>query len=339
MLGRRPLLVWGGAALFGGALGLPTAARQPERLVLGVGSAPGSAVYLQVDVARALGLFTQEGLDVRILNFRGGAVAGAALVGGSIDASANALDHVVKARKQGKDLRFIASFSHLPALPLVVASKYRGIITSVADLADRPVGVTAPGSATDLLARFLFLKAGLDPKAARIIGVGTNTMPAALEHDQVHAAVAIDPWATEVVRRGTAFVLVDFRTEKDTRAVFGGPYQLTGLLTRAEGVSARPAALQKLVNAVARANRWMAANPVDRWADLLPKDVVGDRATFVASMTASREIFSADSMPRRDGVLNLLRTFEATGQIPGAGSMNPDDLLDLRFVRRAPTQP
>ncbi|MFN8058659.1 MAG: ABC transporter substrate-binding protein [Vicinamibacterales bacterium] len=323
------------AAALAAAAIATTAARAPETVVLGVGSAPGSAVYLQVDVAKALGYFADEGIDVRIQNFRGGAVAGTALIGGSVDVSANAIDHVIKARQQGKDLRFIASFAHLPALPLVVAEKYRGVIKTVADLKDRPIGVTAPGSATDLLMRVLFLKAGLDPKSARLIGVGSNTMPAALEHDQVHAAIGLDPWATDLVRRGKAFVLVDFRTEKDTRTVFGGPYQLTGLLTRADVIAKRPAALQHVVNAVVRANRWMAANPVEKWADLLPREIVGDRSSFVESMKASKDIFSADSLPRREGVVNVLLAFDSTGQVPGAKSMNPDDLVDLQFVKKA----
>jgi NitT/TauT family transport system substrate-binding protein len=313
------------------------APRAAGPLVLGVGAAPGSAVYLQVDIARALGYFEREKLELKILNFRGGAVAGAALVGGSVDVSANALDHAVKAQHQGKKVRLIASFTHLPALPLVVGAQHRSSIRGVADLKGRPVGVTAPGSASDLLMRFLFVKAGLDPREARIIGVGTNTMPAAIEHGQVHAAIGTDPWVTEVVRRGTGFVLVDLRTERATREVFGGPYQLTGLLATAEVVERKADELQRLVNAVARANRWMSANPVERWADLLPEEAVGDRTTFIASMKASREIFSADSTPRRDGVVNLLRTFDVTGQVPGATRMSPDELIDLRFVTRVPS--
>jgi hypothetical protein len=39
--------------------------------------------------------------------------------------------------------------------------------------------------------------------------------------------------------------LVDLRTEKDSRAVFGGPYQFTGLLTRADIIERRPGILRK----------------------------------------------------------------------------------------------
>jgi len=92
---------------------------------------------------------------------------------------------------------------------------------------------------------------------------------------------------------------------------------------------------QRLVNALVRSNRWMAANPAERWAEVLPADLVGDKAVGIESMKAAREMFTADSLPTREGVMNLLRAFEVTGQIPEATKMNPDALIDARFVRNA----
>jgi NitT/TauT family transport system substrate-binding protein len=312
-----------------------TWAAEREKVEFGVGSAPGGSVYIQVDLAKALGYFAEEGLDVNLLHFNGGAVAGAALVGGSTEVSANALDHVIKAKQQGKELRFIVSFTHLPGTPLVVNTKYRNEIKSPRDLRGRPVGVTAPGSATDLLTRYMMSKEGVKPEEMKIIGVGTNTIIPAIENDQVAAAMGTDPWVTQLVKRGKGFLLVDLRTEKDTRAIFGGPYQLTGLLTRLDVIERRPAMIQKVVNALVKANRWMAANPVEKWADALPPELVGDRATWIESFNASKETFTADSLPTREAVVNVLRTFEAVGQIPNATKMDPDGLIDTRFVKKA----
>jgi NitT/TauT family transport system substrate-binding protein len=319
-----------------GALAVATsAASGAERVAFGVGSAPGASVYIQVDVAKALGYFEQEGVEVQLQHFKGGSVAGAALVGGSVEVSANAMDHVVKAKRQGKELRLIASFTHLPGTPMVVNIKHRKEIKTPKDLKGRPLGVTAPGSATDLLTRFVLHKEGIKPEEVKIIGVGTNSMPAALENDQVHAAMGVDPWVTQIVKRGKGYILVDFRTEKDTRAVFGGPYQFTGLLARQDVIEKRPDTIQRLANALVRTNRWMAANPVEKWAEVLPADLVGDKAVWIESMKAAREMFTADSLPTREGVTSLLQAFEVTGQIPEATKMNPDTLIDTRFVRKA----
>ena len=79
----------------------------------------------------------------------------------------------------------------------------------------------------------------------------------------------------------------------------------------------------------------MAANPVEKWADVLPAEMVGDRATWIESMKASREMFTANSLPTREGVVNVLKAFEVTGQIPNATKMDPDGMIDTRFVKRA----
>ncbi|MGE5850000.1 MAG: ABC transporter substrate-binding protein [Candidatus Methylomirabilota bacterium] len=308
---------------------------EKEKVDFGVGSAPGASVYIQVDLAKALGYFGEEGLDVNLQHFKGGAVAGAALVGGSIEISANAIDHVIKAKQQGKELRMIVSFTHLPGTPLVVNTKYRNEIKSPKDLRGRPVGVTAPGSATDLLMRYMLGKEGVRPEEMKIIGVGTNTMVPALENDQVVAAVGVDPWVTQLVKRGKGYLLVDLRTEKDTRAIFGGPYQFTGLLARADVIERRPGMIQKVVNALVKANRWMATNPIEKWAEVLPPELVGDKATWIESFKASKETFTADSLPTREAVMSVLRTFEAVGQIPNATKMDPDGLIDTRFVKKA----
>lgn len=312
-----------------------TWAAEKEKVDFGVGSAPGSSVYIQVDLAKALGYFMEEGLDVTLQNFNGGAVAGAALVGGSIEVSANALDHVIKAKRQGKELRMIVSFCHLPGTPLVVNNKYRSEIKSPKDLKGRLVGVTAPGSATDLLTRYMMAKEGIRPEDMKIIGVGTNTIIPAVENDQVVGAMGVDPWVSQIVKRGKGFLLVDLRTEKDTRAIFGGPYQFTGLLAREDVIERRPVMIQKVVNALVKANKWMAANPVEKWADVLPPEMLGDRATWIESMKASREMFTSDSLPTAEGVMNVLRAFEVVGQIPNATSMDPSGLIDTRFVKRA----
>lgn len=168
----------------------------------------------------------------------------------------------------------IVSFTHLPGTPLVVNTKYRNEIKNPKDLRGRPVGVTAPGSATDLLMRYMMSKEGVRPEEMKIIGVGTNTIVPAIENDQV-------------------------------------------------------------VNARVKANRWMATTPVEKWADVLPPELVGDRATWIESFKASRETFTADSLPTKEAVMTVLRTFEAVGQIPNATRMDPDGLIDTRFVRKA----
>ena len=59
------------------ALAIAAAAAQgAERVAFGVGAAPGASVYIQVDIAKALGYFQQEEVEAQFQHFKGGAVPG-----------------------------------------------------------------------------------------------------------------------------------------------------------------------------------------------------------------------------------------------------------------------
>ncbi len=85
------------------------------------------------------------------------------------------------------------------------------------DLRGQPVGVTAPGSATDLLTGCMRSKDGVRPKEMKIISVGTNTIIPAIENDQGVDAMGEDPRAAHLVKRRKAYLPVDLRMEKATR--------------------------------------------------------------------------------------------------------------------------
>ena len=55
-------------------------------------------------------------------------------------------------------------------------------------------------------------------------------------------------------RQGKASLLVDLRTEKDTWAIVGGPYEFTGLLARLDIIERRPGMIQEVVTALVKAN-------------------------------------------------------------------------------------
>src|SRR5580658_7449123 len=78
-----------------------------HRVRLAVGSKPGNLVYLPLDLARALNYFAEEGLDVEFTNFDGGTDAALSLAAGHADFSGNSIDHAIKLRAAGKDLKMI----------------------------------------------------------------------------------------------------------------------------------------------------------------------------------------------------------------------------------------
>ena len=120
---------------------------------------------------------------------------------------------------------------------LVVSPAHTADIEIDQDLADKKVGVSAPGSSTDFFLKFLLKKNGLDPTSAAVIGVGLGaTTVAAIKQGQIDAAVMLDPSVT--VLQGShpdLRILSNTRTQKDTLEVFGGEYPAARCTRRPPG--------------------------------------------------------------------------------------------------------
>jgi NitT/TauT family transport system substrate-binding protein len=323
------------AILLVAALALPAGTTAAEKVTVAIGGV-ALMVYLPTMLAKAKGFFAEEGLDVEVLDIKGGgAQAASALIGGSVDFSANAIDHAIKAKVQGKNLIAVHSHVRLPMMALVVASKYRGTIKSVADLKGRPLGVTSPGSQTHMILGYLLVKHGVKPEDVKIVGAGGNTMPLAIEKDTVHAGMLIDPFFTVFAKQNKGFVLVDLFTTKGTTEVMGGEVQGTTFLTRPDVVEKRPAVVQKTVNALVKANKVIVASSGAEMAKLLPAELAGDPSIYAESFEHAKEAFPPDSLITRDGVARVIETMRTFGAVPADMKMAPESLYDNRFVQKA----
>jgi sulfonate transport system substrate-binding protein len=332
VLRRRTVALAVVAVLLSG--GTP-AAWAAEKVTVGVG---GTAlmVYLPTMLAKNKGFFAEEGLDVEILDIKGGgSQAASALIGGSVDFSANAIDHAIKAKVQKKDLVAVHSHVRLPVMGLVVANKHKGEITSIADLKGRPVGVTSPGSQTHMVLGYLLTKAGVKPDDVKIIGAGGSTMPIALEKDSVHAGMMVDPFFTAFLKQGKGYALVDMFTSKGTLDAMGGEVQGTTLLTRPDVIARRPSTVQKMVNALVKANKLIVASSGEEMARTLPRELAGDPALYAESFEHAREAFPPDSLVSRDGVARVIETMRTFDAVPAGMKIEPESVFDNRYVLKA----
>ena len=81
----------------------------PEKasINLGVGGKP-LLYYLPLTVAERKGFFKEQGLDVAINDFGGGAKSLQALVGGSVDVVTGAYEHTIRMQVKGQDIVAVA---------------------------------------------------------------------------------------------------------------------------------------------------------------------------------------------------------------------------------------
>ena len=61
----------------------------------------------------------------------------------------------------------------IPGFALVVSPKHTGEIKTIKDLANKKIGVSAPGSSTDYFLKYILNKNGVDPNSVGVIGVGS----------------------------------------------------------------------------------------------------------------------------------------------------------------------
>jgi NitT/TauT family transport system substrate-binding protein len=312
-----------------------SAAKQHVRLA--VGSKPGNIVYLPLDLARALNYFAEEGLDVEFINFDGGTEAALSLAAGRADFSGNSIDHAIKLRSSGKDLKMIVSFVTLPTVTLVVRRDLKPQIRNIQDLKGRRLGVTAIGAGTHVLAASILKKAGGSLADVQVVAVGSGPrLIQALKSGQIDAAMATDPTTTELLMRGEASLLLDMVTFEETQRVFNGEYQFTGVLTRPDLIATRPQLVQSVVNVIMKANRFIATHSAADIAARLPPAIVRDRYIYVKSLEHSRPSFSKDGLVTQRGVANNIQSQITFGSVAAASTgLEPSSFFDMQYVLKS----
>jgi NitT/TauT family transport system substrate-binding protein len=245
----RSRLATGVAALFG-LLTLLSAAGA-AKLTIAVGGA-GCLCYLPTVLAERLGEYKKAGVDVELVNFKGGSQALTAVIGRSADVVSGYYDHCVNLAARNQQLTAFVVYDRYPGLVLGVSPRHAKEISSVKDLVGKKVGVSAPGSSTDFFLKYLLAKNGVDPDGVAVIGIGLDaTAVAAMERGTIDAAVMLDPAATLLKGKFPALkILVDVRGEADTLAVFGGEYPGGALYSRADWIARHEKETQALTDAI-----------------------------------------------------------------------------------------
>ncbi len=271
--------------------------------------------YLPLTIAEQLGYFKDEGLQVEIPDFAGGAKALQALVGGSADVVSGAYEHTINMQAKNQPIMSFVLQGRAPQIVLAVSTRNMPGYKSIADLKGKKIGVTAPGSSTAMMASYVLAKAGLKASDVSFIGVGASSGAiSAVKSGQVDAIANLDPVITMLQRDNLIKVVADTRTLKDTQSVYGGPMPAACLYTPVKFVQDNPGTTQALANAMVRALRWLQkAGPSDIVKTVPDSYLLGDRALYLAAWERVREAISPDGLMPEAGpatALRMLQNFE-----------------------------
>src|SRR4051812_2713154 len=228
------------------------------KVTIAVGGA-GCLCYLPTVLAEQLGEFKKAGVEVELINFKGGSQALTAVIGGSADVGSGYFDHCVNLAAKNQALEAFVVYDRYPGFALVVSPKNAGAIKTVKDLAGKKVGVSAPGSSTDFFLKYMLAKNGVDPNSIGVVGIGlAATAVAAMEQGSVDAAIMLDPAITQLQGRNKDLaILSDTRSQHDTLAVFGGEYPGGALYTKSGWIQSHQKETQALTNAIIATLKWI----------------------------------------------------------------------------------
>ena len=275
------------------ALALPALARaqalEKKTVTIAVGG-KNLLYYLPLTIAEQLKYFDDEGLEVSIVDFAGGAQALRAVVGGSADVVSGAFEHTLNMQAKGQPMRAFVLQGRAPQIVLAVSTKTMPDFKSLTDLKGKKIGVTAPGSSTNIMANFVLAKAGLKPTDVSYIGVGASQgAVAAMRSGQIDALSNLDPVITILARSGDIRIVSDTRDVAEADKVFGGPMPAACLYAPVSFLEKNPNTAQALVNAIVRADKWIqAAGPGDIIKVVPEAFLLGDRAIYIDAFMAAK---------------------------------------------------
>jgi len=314
-------------------------APEKAKVVLGVGGKP-ALYYLPLTIAERKGFFKEEGLEVEINDFAGGARALQALVGGSVDVVTGAYEHTVRMQAKGLDVRGVAELGRFPSITVAVRKEHAGTVKSAADFKGKKIGVTAPGSSTYLIPLYAMSKAGLKASDASFIGVGaTASAVAAIQRGEIDIISNTEPVISKLEQEGAIVPLIDTRTEAGTRALFGGSNPAATLYTRAEFIEKNPETTQRLVNAFMKSLKWLRAATPEEVADTVPPEYhLGDKALYVAAVKKSLESYSRDGIVSTEGMNSVLGMLKALDPEMQNATVDLAKTFDDRFVKKSPVK-
>jgi NitT/TauT family transport system substrate-binding protein len=293
--------------------------------------------YLPLTISEQLGYFKAEGLEVEISDFAGGSRALQAVVGGSADVCSGAYEHTINLQSKNQFFQAFVLQGRAPQIALGVSTKAMPNYKGLGDLRGKKIGVSAPGSSTNMVANLVLSRAGIKASDVSYIGVGTAAGAlSALRSGQIDAMSNTDPVMTMLEQKGDVKIISDTRTLKGTNEVFGGPMPAACLYASQEFIQKHPNTCQALSNAIVHGLKWLqTAGPSDIIKTVPEAYLLGDRALYLASFNKVREAISLDGLLPEEGARTAVRALASFDPSVKADKVDLGKTYTNEFARRS----
>lgn len=301
---------------------------------------PGNLSHLPIDLITRIGADRAEGVQLSVRYFGGGPLAYQDMLSGNSDFAVAGAPALADLAVKGQPVVSVATVNRVLTFVLMVDKRLRGQVKDVADLKGRVIGINtssrAARSTSQQLAEYLLRRADVDPvREVNFLPAGQSLAEqrAAFASGMVDALMGDEPFASELVREGRVFVLLDLHTLETSRRALGGLLLNAQLATRRDLLHRQPDKVERMVRVLRRTLEWIARHTPEQIVDAL--DIRDDavRKTLITLLQRHKDIYSPDGAFTEEQI-RTTEAFYRANHPPGAPGARFDfsALVEPRFA-------
>ena len=163
----------------------PVAGQTNRKVVFGVPVTPPNLVHIPPYLAKELGFFAENKIDVEFVTFEGGSQTLRGSVAGGLDITGTSSDPAIIGAAKGAGTKVLGSYSHKLSQSMLV----QGDIKSCKELKGRKIGIQEVGAFNEVMSRAVLASCGLTPKDVQYIPVSTKGRVPGLLTNQIDTAI------------------------------------------------------------------------------------------------------------------------------------------------------
>lgn len=300
--------------------------REMLKLRLGLGSAPAPPLPNSVLwLAKDLGFYAREGLDVELNEFQGTPLAIAAMISGDVDVANVSTSEVIRMNaSKGQSMRAI----HSPDARLYFLIAAKDEFKTVSALQGKTFAVSRLGSVDHTLSTIALKGLGFNPASLTMVAMGVpSTRAQALVAGRVDAtSISVGTWITIQKEPGLR-VLVDHNTYYENAAVVEKVNAVT-----AKVLGEKPEQLRRFTSAILKASRHFAESQ-EAWVAAMTKrrpDI--DRNDAANLWTGFKTAWAVNGLMNLDAYKKSADFFYQSGILDKVPKIEVADWADTRFV-------
>ncbi len=268
------------------------------------------------------GFMKENGLDVTLVNTRGGSEVIQALVSGDVQAGHVGLSPAMLAGASGANQVMVVSSSNRP--PFMIFGSQS--IKNLKQLEGGKVGISRVGSESDILTRMALENAGLNTSKITFLQIGGNPERfAAVETKQVDAAPLESPETIQANKAGF-HMLLDMVTGAEI------PWDFNGLVVNRKYADEHPDIIYAMVKAYMQGGYYAKSHPEEAKKVFATFFKVEDKAALDDAYKTYMALFVTDGRPSVKGAENQIKQLSA--QRKELSDMKPERFVDTRFLDR-----